>query len=82
MQPLEVYSTLWERTGIKQETKLKVYQAVILPTLLYGCEAWTFYQHHARKLNHLHLSYLRKLLKNGKRVQSGPKKCYEDTLKA
>ena len=52
----------WERSGIKQETKLKFYQAV-LPTLLYGCKAWTVYQRHARKLNHLHLSCLRKLLR-------------------
>ncbi|KAJ8359180.1 hypothetical protein SKAU_G00157050 [Synaphobranchus kaupii] len=55
--------SVWERAGIKQETKLKVYQAVILPTFLYGCEAWIVYQRYARKLNHLHLSCLRKLLR-------------------
>uniref|UniRef100_A0A9J7Z5S8 Heparan sulfate 2-O-sulfotransferase 1 n=1 Tax=Cyprinus carpio carpio TaxID=630221 RepID=A0A9J7Z5S8_CYPCA len=55
--------SVWERTGIKQETKLKVYRAVVLPTLLYGCEAWTVYQRHAKKLNHIHLSCLRKLLR-------------------
>ena len=30
--------SVWERRGIKQATKLKVYQAVVLPTLLYACE--------------------------------------------
>lgn len=55
-------NSVWERTAIKLETKLKVYQViVILPTLLYGCKAWTVLCH-ARKFNHLHLSCLRKLL--------------------
>ena len=55
--------SVWSRSGIRLETKLKVYQAVVLPTLMYGSETWTVYQRHARKLNHLHLSCLRKLLK-------------------
>ena len=48
---------------IRLDTKLKVYKAVVLPTLLYACETWTVYQRHAKKLNHFHLSCLRKLLK-------------------
>ena len=43
--------------------KLNVNKAVVLPTLLYACETWTVYQRHAKKLNHFHLSCLRKLLK-------------------
>ena len=35
----------------------------VLPTLLYACETWTVYQRHAKRLNHFHLSCLRKLLK-------------------
>ena len=54
---------VWERNGIRLDTKLKVYKAVVLPTLLYACETWTVYQRHAKKLNHFHLSCLRKLLK-------------------
>ena len=90
-------TNVWERNEIRLDTKLKVYKAVVLPTLLYACETWTagpikakFYveppwvgrtifcsQHlghmtkvaatpiygHAKKLNHFHLSCLRKLLK-------------------
>ena len=52
-----------ERNGIRLDTKLKVYKAVVLPTLLYACETWTVYQRHAKKLNHFNLSCLRKLLK-------------------
>ena len=54
---------VWERNGIKLDTKLKVYKAVVLPTLLYACETWTVYQRHAKRLNHFHLSFLRNLLK-------------------
>ena len=56
-------TNVWERIGIRLDTKLKVYKAVVLPTLLYACETWTVYQRHAKKLNHFHLSCLMKLLK-------------------
>ena len=51
------------RNGIKLGTGLKMYKAVVLPTLLYACETWTVYQRHAKRLSHFHLSCLRKLLK-------------------
>nr|VZI24423.1 unnamed protein product [Spirometra erinaceieuropaei] len=40
-----------------------MYKAVILPTLLYGAETWTVYTRQARRLNHFHLSCLRRILK-------------------
>ena len=52
-----------DRIGIRPDTKLKVYKAVVLPTLLYACETGTVYQRHAKRLNHFHTSCLRKLLK-------------------
>ena len=54
--------TVWERRGIQRNTKIKVYKAVVLPTLLYACETWTVYVRHARKLNRFHINCLRKLL--------------------
>ena len=56
-------TNVWERRGIKLQTKLKVYNAVVMPSLLYACETWTVYSRHYRKLNHFHLGCLRKLLK-------------------
>ena len=56
-------TNVWGRNGIRLDTKLKVYKAVVLPNLLYACETWTVYQRHAKKLNHFHLSCLRKILK-------------------
>ena len=55
--------SIWDRSGIRLDTKLKVYRSVVLPTLLYACETWTVYQRHAKRLDHFHTSCLRKLLK-------------------
>ena len=54
--------SIWDRSGIRLDTKLKVYRSVVLPTLLYACETWTVYQRHVKRLN-FHTSCLRKLLK-------------------
>nr|VZI20648.1 unnamed protein product [Spirometra erinaceieuropaei] len=56
-------STVWNRHGLQLSTKLKMYKAVILPTLLYGAETWTVYAKQARCLNHFHLSCLRRILR-------------------
>nr|VZI35761.1 unnamed protein product [Spirometra erinaceieuropaei] len=56
-------STVWNRQGLQLSTKLKMYKAVILPTLLYGAETWTVYTRQARRLNHFHLSCLRRILR-------------------
>nr|VZI22325.1 unnamed protein product [Spirometra erinaceieuropaei] len=40
-----------------------MYKTVILPTLLYGAETWTVYTRQARRLNHFHLSCLRRILR-------------------
>nr|VZI50553.1 unnamed protein product [Spirometra erinaceieuropaei] len=39
-------STVWNRHGLQLSTKLKMYKAVILPTLLYGAETWTLSPSH------------------------------------
>ena len=57
-----LYKNVWNRRGITAETKIKVYHAVILAALLYGCEAWTVYQRQTIKPNYFHTTSLRKLL--------------------
>ena len=59
----QLHGSIWDRSGIRLDTKLKVYRSVVLPTLLYTCETWTVYQRHAKRLNHFHTSCIRKLLK-------------------
>ena len=48
--------SLRDQTGIRLDTKLKVYRSVVLPTLLYAWETWTVYQRHARTLKLFHTS--------------------------
>ncbi|BHF70618.1 hypothetical protein SprV_0301367100 [Sparganum proliferum] len=55
--------TVWNRHGLQLNTKLKMYKAVTLPTLLSGAETWTVYTKLARRLNHFHLSCLRRILR-------------------
>ena len=54
--------TVWDRRGIQQQTKIKVYKAVVISTLLYGCETWTIYRRHEKLLQHFHLRCLRSIL--------------------
>ena len=54
---------LWDKRGITIPTKLQVYRAVVISSLLYACESWTTYSRHIRKINHFHLSCLRKIMK-------------------
>ncbi|BHF82302.1 hypothetical protein SprV_0802543900 [Sparganum proliferum] len=55
-------STVRNRHGLQLSTVLKLYTAVILPTLLYEAETWTVYEKQARRLNYFHLSCLRRTL--------------------
>ena len=40
--------SIWDRSGIRLDTKLKVYRLVVLPTLLFACETWTVYRRYAK----------------------------------
>lgn len=51
---------LWSRhDDIKRATKVKVYNAAILPTLLYSIECMTLYRTHIKKLTRTQLRHLR-----------------------
>ena len=47
--------------NIRLSTKLKVYNAVVLPSFLYGCETWTLYRRHIKKLEFFHMRALRSI---------------------
>ena len=53
---------VWERKGITLKTKLKVYKAVVMKSLLHACETWTTYVRHEKILNRFHINSLKKLL--------------------
>lgn len=53
---------VWSNSSLTQNTRLRVYQACVLSTLLYGSETWTTYARHERKLNSFHMRCLRRIL--------------------
>ena len=57
-----LYDKVWDRKGIRLQTKVKVYKTVVVQTLLYGSKTLTVYHRHANKLNHFHTVILRNLL--------------------
>ena len=52
---------LWKSHDISLPTKIKVYRAVIIPSLMYGSEAWTPYRHQIQTLDAFHMRKLRSI---------------------
>ena len=53
---------VWTNSSLTKMTKLEVYQACVLGTLLYGSEAWTTSATQEKTLNSFHLHCLRRIL--------------------
>ena len=52
---------LWKSHDVSLPTKIMVYKAVVVPTLLYSSETWTPYRHHINLLNAFHMRLLRSI---------------------
>ena len=52
---------VWNNS-LTEKTRIHVYQACVLSTLLYGSESWTTYARHEKKLNSFHQRWLRRIL--------------------
>jgi len=50
-----------DKHGVRLSTKVAVYRAVVLTTLLFGSETWTTCQRYAMKLGSFHLRCLRQI---------------------
>ena len=57
-----LHTRVWNSHNITISTKIAVYQAVVINTLLYGSESWTTYARHIKKLEFFHQRCLRKIL--------------------
>ncbi len=53
---------VWSNNNLTVKTKLCVYKACVLSTLLYSSETWTTHVRHEKKLNSFHLRCLRRIL--------------------
>ena len=52
---------LWNNRNIKIHTKISVYQAAVVTSLLFGCEAWTLKRAHIAQLEAFHQASLRRI---------------------
>ena len=50
-----------ERKELSKTTKLRVINAMVVPTLLYGSESWTLQKRHRSKIQAMEMRYLRKI---------------------
>ena len=55
-------SRVWENPKLTIATKMSVYNACVVSTLLYGSESWTTYAKQEHKLNSFHTRSLRRIL--------------------
>ena len=53
---------VWKNHSLKLSTKIKVYRAVVIPTLMYGAETWTLYRRQVRLLERFHQRCLRSIM--------------------
>ncbi|XP_062822903.1 uncharacterized protein LOC134294934 [Anolis carolinensis] len=53
---------VFDDQDMRRDTKVLVYKAIPLPTLLYACETWAVYRRHTQLLEHFHQRCLRKIL--------------------
>ena len=53
---------VWENNALTTHTKILVYKACVLSTLLYGSECWCLYSKQERRLNAFHMKCLRRIL--------------------
>ena len=53
---------VWENNALTEHTKIRVYQACVLSTLLYGSESWSTYMRQECQLNAFHMQCLKRIL--------------------
>ena len=53
---------VWSNNKLSDHTKVNVYKACVISTLLYGSESWTMHAHQEKKLNVFHMCCLRRIL--------------------
>ena len=53
---------VWSNNKLSDHTKVNVYKACVISTLLYGSESWTMRAHQEIRLNVFHMRCLRRIL--------------------
>ena len=50
-----------DRSELRRVTTMRVYNAIVLPTMLYGCETWTVMKGHESGLQAMEIAQLRRV---------------------
>ena len=53
---------VWSNNKLSDQTKVNVYKACVISTLLYGSGSWTMHAHQDKRLNVFHMRCLRRIL--------------------
>ena len=54
---------VWKNKNVSKETKMRLYNALIVPIALYGCETWTLRKAEEKQLLVFEMAALRKILR-------------------
>ena len=60
--PSKLTKRVWENKMLTENTKVRIYRACVLSTLLYGSESWTTYMCQERRLNTIHMRCLKRII--------------------
>ena len=53
---------VWNSKHLSIHTKVRIYNAVVLPSLLYGCQTWSTYVRHVKKFEAFHQWSFREMM--------------------
>jgi hypothetical protein len=74
----QLRKSVWQQRAVSLKTKMRIYSAIILPTLLYGAESWTCGEEEYNRLNTFHTKRLRGII-GKKRDEISNKQLYKAT---
>ena len=57
-----LHKRVWQNHSLRLSTKIQVYHAVVVPTLLYGCATWVLYRKQIRLLERFHQRCLHSIM--------------------
>jgi hypothetical protein len=70
----QLVNSIVENKEIKEDTRMRIYKRVFVPTLLYGTESLTILDKHKNRMQASETRYLRKVTGKAEGTRKGTKK--------